>query len=180
MEDIKHSLILTGVPGGNGQVERLNRTLTPLLTKLCAPKPGDWYKYLVVAQQYLNAVLHRSIGVSPFRLLVGVDPRVRDDSNIKSLLQNKQTAIFQDDRDDLRRQARESTEKVQRENRRQYNKTRREAFRYCEGDLVAIRITQQASGLKLAHKYLVTYEIIKVLRNDRYLVRKIDEHEGPT
>lgn len=39
-ENIEHSLITTGIPRANGQVERLNRTLISLLTKLAAPKPG--------------------------------------------------------------------------------------------------------------------------------------------
>jgi len=42
-------------------VERVNRMLIPLLTKLSAPY--DWYKYLDVAQMYLNSTLHRSIGM---------------------------------------------------------------------------------------------------------------------
>lgn len=34
-------------------------------------------------------------------------------------------------------------------------------------------------GLKLAAKYLGPYEIVRVLRNDRYNVRTVGEHEGP-
>jgi len=44
---------------------------------------------------------------------------------------------------------------------------------------VAIRRTQQGPGLKLAHKYLGPYEVTKALRNDRYILRKVGEHEGP-
>lgn len=43
----------------------------------------------------------------------------------------------------------------------------------------AIRRTQQTPGLKLGSKYLGPYEIVRVLRNHRYNVRKVDEHEGP-
>ncbi|KYN10039.1 Pro-Pol polyprotein [Trachymyrmex cornetzi] len=38
-EAIEHSLIVTGVRRGNGQIERINRTLIPLLTKLSMPQP---------------------------------------------------------------------------------------------------------------------------------------------
>lgn len=44
---------------------------------------------------------------------------------------------------------------------------------------MAIRHTQQGPGLKFAHKYFGSYEIIKTLRNHRYIIRKIGEHKGP-
>jgi len=49
----------------------------------------------------------------------------------------------------------------------------------CEDDLVAIKRTQQGPGLKLANKYLGPYRIVKALRNNRYVVRKMGDHEGP-
>ena len=45
-----HTTIVTGVHRGNGQVEGLNRTLIPILTKLAAPTPGDWHKFIDKAQ----------------------------------------------------------------------------------------------------------------------------------
>ena len=59
-EKIQHVLIMTGVPRANGQVERINRTLIPLLTKLSAAKSEEWYKYLEVAQKFMNATPNRS------------------------------------------------------------------------------------------------------------------------
>ncbi|KAI4476537.1 hypothetical protein M0804_013516 [Polistes exclamans] len=38
---------------------------------------------------------------------------------------------------------------------------------------------QQGPGLKLANKFLGPYTIIKQMRNNRYLVRRVGEHEGP-
>ncbi|CAK9799255.1 Transposon Tf2-6 polyprotein [Anthophora plagiata] len=65
------------------------------------------------------------------------------------------------------------------ENRRSFNRNRREARRYQEGNLVAIKRTQSGPGLKFAHKYLGPHQITRVLRNDRYLVEKVGGHEGP-
>jgi len=45
-EKIQHVPISMGIPRGNGQVERNNRTLIPLLTKLSSPKPDEWFKFL--------------------------------------------------------------------------------------------------------------------------------------
>ncbi|KAI4481937.1 hypothetical protein M0804_008956 [Polistes exclamans] len=73
----------------------------------------------------------------------------------------------------------ESISKVQRENRKTFNKKRVEAKVYRDGDLVAIKRMQQGPGLKLANKFLGPYTIIKEMRNNRYLVRRVGEHEGP-
>lgn len=178
-EGIKHSLITTGVPRGNGQVERLNRTLIPLVTKLSAPRPNDWYKCIDLVQQCLNTTPHRSIGMTPFRLLFGAHPHVRDNPDIRELLREELITSFVDDREELRQEAKESINRVQRENKMSYDAKRRAAFHYREGDIVAIRRTQYGPGLKFAHKYLGPYEVIKVLRNDRFVVRKIGEREGP-
>lgn len=61
-EGISHKLIATGIPRGNGQIERVNRTLIPLLTKLSMPRPTQWHKFVKRAQQYLNHVPNRSTG----------------------------------------------------------------------------------------------------------------------
>lgn len=157
-EGIKHSLITTGQPRGNGQVERVNRTLIPLLTKLAAPRPHEWYKYLHVAQQTLNTVAHRSIGTSPFHLLFGTYPRVKDRLDLKEILEKEWISIFQDACDDLKTQASDKITIIQNENRRNYNKRRKEARSYHNGDLVAIKRTQQGPGQKLMHKFLGPYD----------------------
>jgi len=54
------------------------------------------------------------------------------------------------------------------------------ARRYNENDLVTIKRTQLGPGLKLANKYLGPYSIIKILRNDRYVIQKVGEYEGPS
>ncbi|GFT12603.1 pro-Pol polyprotein [Trichonephila clavipes] len=41
-ENIQHLQIATGVPRGNGQVERINRTLIPVLTKLSLDDSTKW------------------------------------------------------------------------------------------------------------------------------------------
>ncbi|KZC08081.1 hypothetical protein WN55_10802 [Dufourea novaeangliae] len=89
------------------------------------------------------------------------------------------TTMFQANRDEIRRQAKERLQRIQQENRKQYDKRRKRARVYQEGDLVAVQRTQSAPGLKLAGKFLGQYEITRILRNDRYMVAKVGEHEGP-
>lgn len=178
-EKIEHSLIVTGVPRGNGQVERVNRTVIPLLTKMAAPVPEQWYKHVPTAQKFLNATTSRSTGQTPFRLLFGVEARLREDPHIKELIDEEWAARFEEARDVVRELAKEKISKTQEENRRGYNKGRKPARNYKLGDLVAIRRTQFGPGLKLKGAFLGPYQIVRVLRHDRYLVEMVGEHEGP-
>ncbi|KAG5327836.1 TF211 protein, partial [Pseudoatta argentina] len=163
-EKIEHILIATGVPRGNGQVERINRIVIPVLTKLSAPHPETWYKFVDRVQQYINSSMSRSTGLSPFELLIGEDETI---------------LLLQEKRETLREQAKIAIEKVQKENQRVYNRKRKRPNIYSIADLVAIKRTQITPGSKLYPKYLGPYQIIHVLRGDRYVVSKVGEHEGP-
>ncbi|KAH0944536.1 hypothetical protein HN011_003270, partial [Eciton burchellii] len=77
-ENIEHMLITIGIPRYNGQVERVNLTLIPLLSKLANPAREEWYKHLDLAQQYLNTTLQRRLGTFSFNVLFGTRPRLRD------------------------------------------------------------------------------------------------------
>lgn len=178
-EAIEYQLTTTGIPRANGQVERVNRILIPLLAKLSSPSPREWYKHLNAVQLCLNTTMQRSIGMTPFRVLLGIHPRVKNRHDIKKLLEDKLIASFDDERTELRAEAKRNIEKVQQENRKTYNRRRKKPLIYHEGDLVAIKRTQQGPHLKLAYKYLGPYEVTKTLRNHRYLLRKIGEDEGP-
>lgn len=112
-ENIEHQLTTTGVPRANGQVERVNRTLIPLLTKLSSPKPNEWYKHLNAAQMCLNATMQRSIGMTPFRILLGVCPRIKDNPDIRKLLEDEIVMSFDDNRMELRAEAKKNIEEVQ-------------------------------------------------------------------
>ncbi|XP_025835246.1 uncharacterized protein LOC112905971 [Agrilus planipennis] len=145
-EKIEHTMIVTGVPRGNGQVERVNRTLLPLLAKLTSPIPENWYKYIEAAQRYLNATLNRG------------------------------TAIFEEDRDELRAEAKNTIAKIQDSNKRGYDKKRKMPNRYSEGEWVAIKRTQLGSGSKLKAKYLGPYKISRAA-GDETEFDKADETE---
>nr|XP_046491899.1 uncharacterized protein LOC124223711 [Neodiprion pinetum] len=178
-EGVEHSLITTGVPRGNGQVERVNRTLIPLLTKLTAPNPDDWYKHVEKVQRFLNSTVNRSTGKTPFQLLVGVDMRIKEDMQVRELIEAEWTAQFDENRCVLREGAAKAITEAQEKNKRNYNKGRKDARQYESGDLVAIKRTQFGAGLKLKCKFLGPYRVIRALRNDRYTVQKVGEHEGP-
>ncbi|GFT13271.1 transposon Tf2-6 polyprotein [Trichonephila clavipes] len=178
-EQISNVQITTGVPRGNGQVDRIHGVLIPVLTKMSIEDPTKWFKHVDSLQRVLNSVPSRSTKYSPFELLIGVKMKNPEDVMIRNLLEEEsQEQLFQQ-RDNLRREAKQNILKIQEENRRTYNRKRKEAHLYKKGDLVAIMRTQFGNKLKLRIKYFGPYQVTKVKPHDRYDVAKIGDHEGP-
>ncbi|GFU40784.1 hypothetical protein TNCV_4793831 [Trichonephila clavipes] len=177
-ENIQHLQIATGVPRGNGQVERIHRTLIPVLTKLSLDDSTKWYKYVDRLQRILNSTISRSTKWTPFELLVGIKMRNKEDILIKDLLLEEMAKELLEQREFLRNDAKKNIETLQSENRKTYNRRRKKASLYKEGDLVAIQRTQFGAGLKLRPKFLGPYKVTKVNSKDRYEVEKVGQHDG--
>lgn len=94
-------------------------------------------------------------------------------------MEREYVEAYKDERDQLKERAKENIVRIQRENKRAFNKNRVAATKYQEDNLVSIRRTQQGPGLKFANKYIGSYRVIQVLHNDRYVVQREGEHEGP-
>lgn len=171
-ENIQHVTITTGVPRGNGQVERVHRTIIAVLTKLCIENPALWYRHVSRLQRSLNSTYHRSIDTSPFKLLVGTNMRNKEDLEIIQLLQQEEVLQYDKEREEHRLRAKQQIYKVQEENRKTFDRNRKPSTKYNLGDLVAIKRTQFGTGLKLKPKYLGPYRVTKVKRNDRYDVER--------
>lgn len=45
-ENIEHARITAGLPRANGQIERINRTIIPVLAKISIDDPTKWYKHV--------------------------------------------------------------------------------------------------------------------------------------
>ncbi|XP_063364028.1 uncharacterized protein K02A2.6-like [Cydia amplana] len=179
-EGIEHVKVTTGVPRGNGQVERLQRVIISVLAKMCIEEPGHWYKYVSKVQRAINSTHQRSINTSPFELLTGTTLKLKEELKLVELLDEESRNEFIENREELRQQAKAQLLKIQEENRKTYNKNRIAGQPYKEGDLVAIQRTQFGNALKLKQKFFGPYRIIKELGRDRYEVIKVDNSsEGP-
>ncbi|XP_050540370.1 uncharacterized protein LOC126905012 [Daktulosphaira vitifoliae] len=89
------------------------------------------------------------------------------------------TNAFVEERDELRKEAQEQIFKAQEEQRKTFNKKRKEAHKYHLDDLVAILRTQFKPLSKIHKKFLGPYQITKRRGPDRYEMVKIGESEGP-
>lgn len=170
-EGIQHLLIATGVPRGNGQVERINRIIIPLLTKLCHNNPANWYKHVDRVQRMLNNSPPRSTNVTPFKILTGLNMRTSEDVELRELLEESLINELDEERGNVRKQALDNISKIQEENKRTFNSKRKPETEYNVGDLVAIQRTQYGPGPKLKVK--------ERFAHGRYSVEKVGDHEGP-
>ncbi|XP_037958018.1 uncharacterized protein LOC119687677 [Teleopsis dalmanni] len=177
-ESIKHIKITTGLARANGQVERLNSIIAPVLAKLSMADPTKWYKNVDKVQQIINSTYCRSTGTTPFELLIGAKMQTKEDIQIKKIIEEEITTIFNEDREEMRQRAKQQILKIQLENKNAYNQRRRPAVKYKVGDVVAIKRTQFSGGLKLKPKYLGPYEVERVKSDDTYDVIKIGKSEG--
>ncbi|GFW04590.1 hypothetical protein TNCV_2226081 [Trichonephila clavipes] len=138
-----------------------------VLTKLSLDDSTKWYKYVDKLQRILNSTICRSTKWTPFELLVGTKMRNKEDILIKDLLLEEMAKELLEQREFLRNVAKKNIEILQSENRKTYNRRRKKASLYKEGDLVAIQRTQFGAGLKLKPKFLGPYKVTKVNSNDR-------------
>lgn len=178
-EDINLHLVTTATPRGNGQAERMNRTIIPTLTKLAIDEPTKWFKFVPHLQRAINSAVTRTTKTTPFRLMFGIDMKNNELASVTQVIQDELINSFDADRSQMREMAACNILKVQDENQRTYNKNRKDPQLYTVGDLVAIEQTQYHKGRKIHPKMLGPYEVVKVGRNERYHVQKVGSSEGP-
>lgn len=178
-ENITLIHITTGVPRGNGQVERIHQMTTAILTKMTIEKPSVWFKNVDKVQRCLNSTFQRSIRMSPFELMFGKKMKQLTDISIGEVMEEEEAEMYYKDRSDTRAQAKLAIQEAQEEQRIQYNKFTKKAPEYKVNDLVAIKKTQLQTTAKTKAKYMGPYRIVKITGKNRYEVEKIGNVEGP-
>lgn len=177
-ENIDLIFTTTGVPRGNGQVERLNRIVISSLSIISIENPENWYLYVGKVRKFINSSYQRAIRTTPFELMFGVRMR-KSSSDIQQIIAEEILFDFNDQRDELRIQAKQQIEKIQNENRKNFNEKRKEAKVYQIDDLAAITKTQFSTGAKLKPELFGPYKVTKSTGNERYEVKKVGNHDGP-
>lgn len=168
--------VTTGVPRGNGQVERMHRVIISSLAKLSAEHPEQWYRHVNRVQRYLNGSYQRAVDAAPFKVMFGIEMKSSGDAQVDEIISEERRTMFDERREGARAAARRGIERIQRENRKGYDRKRKPATIYEEGDLVFVKKTQFGVGQKLRAKFLGPYRVVACLGNDRYDVAKT---EGP-
>lgn len=79
---------------------------------------------------------------------------MRENVDVRRLIKDEWITIFQEEREGIRTRAREKIDKIQAQNRKSYNKKRKKATRYRQGDIVATKRIRTGPGFKLCPKFL--------------------------
>ncbi|XP_011859156.1 PREDICTED: uncharacterized protein K02A2.6-like [Vollenhovia emeryi] len=169
--EIEHTLVAVSTPRANGQVERFNRIITPMLAKL-SESPSKWDHVLDKVEYALNNTVCRTINETPSRLLFGIEQRGESNDIVRDVLR---TAIDRD-LEQMRKKAHTNIKESQLENAKRYNLRRKPAREYKVGDYVEVRNIKTTPGVnkKLLPKFKGPYVIKKVLDYDRYVITDLD------
>jgi len=173
---IKHIKVATGSPQANGQVERVNRTLIPMLGKLSDESMGrSWHRVLSEVEYAINNSINRTTGYAPSRLLFGVNQRGKSVDNLREFLESLGDAK----RVDIAKVRNDAADKIlhsQLSNKVYADKKRKTAHEYKQGDLVMLRNFDSSVGAskKLVPIFKGPYCIKRALRNNRYLLSDVD------
>lgn len=74
--NIKYIKIATGSPQANGQVQRINRIVGPMIAKLTDIENGlHWDAVIEDVQFSLNNTKQRSVAQSPSKMLFGIEQK---------------------------------------------------------------------------------------------------------
>lgn len=107
-------MVASCCPNANGQVEMVNRTLGPMLSKLCdKTKKIFWPQVLSKIEYGLNNAVSKSANTTPAKLIFGVNQRGEFNDRIKEYLEDNVSEVKQNDFDEIRKKTSKELEKAQ-------------------------------------------------------------------
>lgn len=171
---VKHILNAVASPRSNGQVERYNRTILNSLTAQNLNRDErEWDDTVGKVQWGLNNTNHKTTGRTPSEMMFGtcmdseMNPRLNEVRN-----ETRENC----DLTEIREQAKKAIDKDQEKQKQRYDKGRKPARVYAEGELVKITKTtfvNDGKSKKLHPTYVGPYRVVSILGNDRYRLAAI-------
>lgn len=174
---VEHVKVATASPQANGQVERVNRVLTPMISKSVEPvRQSDWPQLLTRVEFALNNTVHSTTKHTPSELLFGVLQRGPTVDPLTEHLEEKLISTKARCLDEIRDSAAKSIAESQAKNERHFESKNKQPIVYSEGDFVVMRNvdTSIGSNKKFIPKFRGPYVVHKVLPHDRYVLRDIE------
>lgn len=171
---IKYVLNAVATPRANGQCERYNKTIA-LATMAVERDPRDWDMVLKQVQSILNTTHNKGINTTPMKALIECETRSRAEATLLSQIRDM---MHQLDLGELCAEMKthidQQDQQIQKE---RYDRARRDARKYHDGELVLVQITSDpATDSSRKHpKFKEPFRIRKVLFNDRYEVENLRE-----
>lgn len=146
---IQHVLIAVSSPQANGQVERYNRTIKDMISKLMHEKGKNWNESLQQVRLVINNTYNRSIKNTPSMLLFGVNQHGETNDYLRKVLETENFIDEGSDRDfnKMRQIAYNFNRDAQIKNKKYVNNKRCVAKKYTEGDYVMVKNIDTTPGV---------------------------------
>lgn len=167
---IKHTLNSTRHPQANGQVERANRTITPILS-MSAANQRCWDARIGEIERFLNSTPNKTTTKSPYEALHGYQPRFHD-GTLSSLSLTRNEWI---EPREMQQLLRKNIIDGQKRMKEAYDSKRTDGIRFDIGEVVVmLRQPTPDQPSKLQGKYRERpLQVIEVLPSDTYRVAEI-------
>lgn len=171
---LKHILNAVASPRSNGQVERYNRTILDSLKALgLNSNEKNWDDDVGKVQWGLNNTRQKTTGRTPSEVMFGTSMNVEIDPRFNEL---RQETGENTDIDIIRTEVKDRLDHEQEKQKINYDKGRRPARLYSEGDLIKLTKTtfnNDGKSKKLLPSYVGPYRVVEILGNDRYRIAAI-------
>lgn len=178
---IKHILNAVASPKSNGQVERYNRTiLNSLKAQNLRHDEKEWDNELGKIQWGLNNTVQKTTGRRPAEVMFGTFMNGEINASLNEVLNETQEDI---DVSTIRAQVKEKIDVEQEKQKQWYDRNKKPARTYKEGDLVKITkvsFNNDGKSKKLLPPYIGPFCVKKVLGQDRYKIASIPGFSGRT
>lgn len=177
--NVHHIQVATASPQANGQVERFNRTILPMIAKLSDERNTPWYNVVSDVEFACNNTASSATNKCPSKLLFGIVQRGKVIDNLRDALEADEREKPTHDLPQIRKRASEQTKRRQDANKDRYDHRHKTANKYQAGDKVMIKNFDNSPGVSvnMIPKYKGPYQVERVLRNDRYVIKDVDEFQ---
>jgi len=164
---IQHSLISVRHPQSNGQVERINAVLVPVI-QVNMEEERNWDQKIELVQCQLNNSHNRTIGDTPFHVLYGYYANIEGGALVSITEKNEEWQIT----GNIQAEVRERIKKEHELWKLRYNTGHNITIKYNIGDIVYLKRAPEQTGesTKLQKKFRGPLVIMKSYPNDSYQV----------
>lgn len=178
-------------PQHNGQTEIVNKYLTIMLCAFVDENLADWADWLHLLEFAYNNTVHKSTGTTPHFLLYKFHPKTTldflgtkdlDNALTKSL--TKESTSFLLSLQVHRESTRRAIVRAQDSQAKSYNKGRRPAPEFKEGDRVLVNphslewVESKGDGSKLRQRWIGPFQIMQKINPNVYRLRMSNRYPG--
>lgn len=173
---ILHTLNSSRHPQANGLIERLNRTVLPII-KIAAENENDnrWDKNLDKISRDLNSSVSKSTGKTPYEALMGYNPRFKEGGLRKLIAQNESYVLPEI----VQKEIRENIVLEQNKYKNRYDLNKNVKLKLKIRDIVYMKRNPISTGssTKLQMFYGGPLLIVNKISNDTYRVKKLNDYK---